>query len=195
MDLENLLNASSKKGKKRVAASETSSGANPEPMKRSRKTIANEKCASQQIIIEPADDQFHSQTPAVVDTKEQAMGSTHQVKFSDKAPKMVFLEPSWPLPQEAGFTSSQIYSQYATSSWCHFKSFQSCDWDLINNDNFEELFERSLNFILSWTDAQKENTRLTKDVKELKRNHKAELESAQKEAKDRSEARKTFRKS
>uniref|UniRef100_A0A803P4G3 Uncharacterized protein n=1 Tax=Cannabis sativa TaxID=3483 RepID=A0A803P4G3_CANSA len=63
------------------------------------------------------------------------------------------------------------------------------DWDLINNGNFEELFERSLNFSLLWTDAKKENTRLTKDTKELKRNHKAEVENAQKEAKDHREPR------
>uniref|UniRef100_A0A803P9N8 Uncharacterized protein n=1 Tax=Cannabis sativa TaxID=3483 RepID=A0A803P9N8_CANSA len=39
-----------------------------------------------------------------------------------------------------------------------------------------------------WNDAQKEDIRLTKDVKELKRNHKAELEDGQKEAKDHCEA-------
>uniref|UniRef100_A0A803PCV4 Uncharacterized protein n=1 Tax=Cannabis sativa TaxID=3483 RepID=A0A803PCV4_CANSA len=174
MDFENLLNSSGKKGKKKVASSETSLGENLEPVKRLRKTTASKKCALQQIVIKLANDQVHSPTPTIEGTKEKVLGSVHQVKFWGSEPEMVFLEPSCPLHQDAGITGLRICSQYATSSWRHFKSFQSGDWDLINNDNFEELFEKSLNLSLL------ENTRLTKDSEELKRNHKAELEDQKK---------------
>uniref|UniRef100_A0A803PSS7 Uncharacterized protein n=1 Tax=Cannabis sativa TaxID=3483 RepID=A0A803PSS7_CANSA len=74
MDFENLLSTSgSKKGKKRVAASETSSGMNPEPLKRSRKTITNKKRALTQMVIEPTTPQITSPVPAAASTNEQAV--------------------------------------------------------------------------------------------------------------------------
>uniref|UniRef100_A0A803P987 Uncharacterized protein n=1 Tax=Cannabis sativa TaxID=3483 RepID=A0A803P987_CANSA len=106
MDFESLVNASGKKGKKRIAATEASLGENTKPVKRSRKTTTNRKRATQQIIIEPTEDQVHSPILATEGTEEHVLRSVHQVKFSDPEPEMVFSEPSCPLPRDARITGS-----------------------------------------------------------------------------------------
>uniref|UniRef100_A0A803QRT5 Uncharacterized protein n=1 Tax=Cannabis sativa TaxID=3483 RepID=A0A803QRT5_CANSA len=122
MDLEDLLHYSSKKGKKKLTASETSSDVNVEPRKRPRKTTANKKRASQTIDLEFLENQVQTHPPTLAHTEE-------------------------PIPK----TSQR------------------------------EVVSRE------WNEAQLEISRLNKEVEEVKRANKVELEAARKEAKDKCE--------
>uniref|UniRef100_A0A803PH20 Uncharacterized protein n=1 Tax=Cannabis sativa TaxID=3483 RepID=A0A803PH20_CANSA len=80
IDFESLLSSSlgSKEGKKQIAASETSSGTNPKPLKRAKMTTTNKKCAITQIVIKPDHPQIISPVPATSSTDEQRI---KQLKF------------------------------------------------------------------------------------------------------------------
>uniref|UniRef100_A0A803QNR8 Uncharacterized protein n=1 Tax=Cannabis sativa TaxID=3483 RepID=A0A803QNR8_CANSA len=104
------------------------------------------------------------------------------------------------LPAEAGSSCSKYTGEFGAACWHHFKSFLHNEWDFINNGNLEKMLERSVAHGLSkvigqreamtkeWNDSKAEVTGLTKEAEEVKRTHKADLEAAKNEAKDKTKA-------
>uniref|UniRef100_A0A803QCL8 Uncharacterized protein n=1 Tax=Cannabis sativa TaxID=3483 RepID=A0A803QCL8_CANSA len=147
MDLKNLLHSSSNKGKKRTAASETSSDVNVEPLKRSRKTTANKKRASQTIDLETLEVQIQVHTPAIPHVKE-SVPETHQATTSSsKAPET--------LPIEATFLSHVAQSRV-------LHKVKQLEAELCKTIEQREAVAKE------WNDAQKEISCLNEEVEETR---------------------------
>uniref|UniRef100_A0A803PHK0 Uncharacterized protein n=1 Tax=Cannabis sativa TaxID=3483 RepID=A0A803PHK0_CANSA len=99
MNLEDVLHSSSKKGKKRLTASKTSSDVNVEPLKRPKKTIANKKQALQTIDLEIHENQLQTHPLAFAHTEEPVHKTNQVAASSSQAPKT--------LPIEAGSVCSE----------------------------------------------------------------------------------------
>ncbi|XP_060973298.1 uncharacterized protein LOC133038870 isoform X2 [Cannabis sativa] len=140
MNFENLVH---KKEKKRLTISEVPSDAEVEPPKRSKKTTANKKRASQPANLEVLETENQDPIPpsAPASTGEPIPNATQAFASSSQALKT--------LPVEAGKTGPEYTAEFGAICWRHFKSFLPHEWNLINHGDLGNMLTRSLSHSLS----------------------------------------------